>query len=106
MARNYDTTSGLPWPRISRVTMELDEAGNGTAEYVERMAVTVDGQVRYLAEPETYHRIAVPAGEMLDPVPLINPVTGDALGQDTNARALYMAALALIRAHQTARDAA
>lgn len=106
MTRNYDTTAGLPWPRISGITMEIDEAGNGTAVYVERMAVTVDGTVRYLADPETCHRIDVAASQMLAPVPLVDPATGADLGQDTSAHALYMAALALIRADQKVRDSA
>lgn len=106
MARNYDTTNGLPWPRASRVVMELDEAGNGVAVYTEQTAVLVNGEVKYLKMPETYHQIDLPLAAMTDTVPLINPATGAPLGGVTSGQALYLSALALIRADQLARDAA
>jgi hypothetical protein len=101
---NFDTTNGLAFPRVSRITIEFDEDGNGLAEYVERMAVLVDGKVRHLDEPATYHCIKVAAEDMLDSVPMVNPVTGDDINQETNGQQLYLVLMAFIRADQKARD--
>lgn len=105
MPQNFDTTNGLPWPRVSRIVIELDTDGNGFGEYTERMAVTTtDGAIRYLEDPGTCHNIEIPASDMTNPVPMVNPATGDNIGQSTNAQMFYMCALALIRDHQKARE--
>lgn len=111
MQRNYDTTLGLPYPRISKVEIVLDEEGNGSAIYTEKLAVALpaeDGgkRVHYLESTEARHRIDIAASDMAKPVPTFHPVTGQQLPGTTSGQQLYMAALGIIRADQLARDAA
>jgi hypothetical protein len=105
MPRNFDTTNGLDWPRVAEIKIEFDEKRNGSAEYVERLAVTVEGKVRYLEDPKTYHRIEIPFEDMQNPVPMVDPVTGADIGQTTSGHQLYMVLMAFVRADQKARDA-
>jgi hypothetical protein len=104
MPQNYDTTNGRPFPRVVEIKIEFDEHGNGLAEYVQRMAVIADGELHILNKTPTYHGIKVAAEDMLQAVPMVDPVTGADIGQTTNGQQLYLVLMAFIRADQKARE--
>ncbi len=104
MPQNYDTTNGRPFPRVVEIKIVFDENGNGLAEYVQRMAVIVDGELHILNKAPTYHGIEVAAEDMLQAVPMVDPVTGADIGQTTNGQQLYLVLMAFIRADQKASE--
>jgi hypothetical protein len=99
---NFDTTNGQIFPRVVGIKIGFDPNGNAWAEYEERMAAVVDGQLVILDTPATCHRIEVAADEMQDPVAMVNPVTGASLGQTTSGQQLYLILMAFIRKNQIA----
>ena len=102
--RNYDTTSGLPYPRISRIEIDYAEDGTPRVEYVERMAIVdTGGSVRHIEASVTRHVLDLAL--ISEPVQMVDPATGQAIpGQTTTVVQTMLALLAFLRADQLLRD--
>ena len=103
MARSYDTTLGLPYPRVGRILIDYPESGAPTVEYIERTAIVdAAGDVRLLDGVGTTHRMQIPA--LTQPVQLVDPATGALMGGTTTVRDLLLGITALLRRDQLLRD--
>lgn len=104
--RNYDTTNGLPYPRVSRIEIDYAEDGTPRVEYVERMAIVdTGGSVRHIDSGVSRHRLDLAA--ISEPVQMVNPATGEEIpGQTTTVQQTMLALLAFLRADQNLRDEA
>lgn len=106
MPRNYDTTTGRPYPRVQRIEIVYPESGIPIVHYEECTAVVdADGMVQTLAATPQRHALSLPAPT--EPVQVVLPSTGAAIeGQTATVQGLMLAMLAMIRRDQLARDAA
>jgi hypothetical protein len=103
MPRNYDTTLGLPYPRVTRIVIEYPESGHPVVEYVERTAIVdAAGSVRLLDGGGQQVRMQMPPP--LQPVQRVNPATGAVMPGTTSSRELLLGMTALIRRDQLLRD--
>lgn len=101
MPRNYDTTNGLPYPRVTDIAIKYRETGELFVHYRERMAIVdAGGVVRLLDGGETEHALSLP----LQPVGLVNPATGAQIPGSTTVPSLLMNVTAMIRRDQLLRD--
>lgn len=102
--RNYDTTNGLPYPRIFRIEIDYAEDGTPSVEYVERMAIVdTGGSVRHIDSGASRHLLDLTA--ITEPVQIIDPATGEAIqGQTTTVAQIMLSMLAFLRADQLLRD--
>jgi hypothetical protein len=102
--RNYDTTTGTPYPRVPKIEIEYSESGVPRVEYMECMAILdSDGIVRHLDGPLT--RNVLDLAGISEPVQVVNPTTGEPiLGQTATVQQIMLALLAFLRADQKRRD--
>lgn len=103
--RNYDTTKGLPYPRITQINITYSENGKPTIEYTERTAIVdASGSVQHIDSGATRHVLNLDA--ITEPVQIVNPATGEAIpGMTTTGRQVMLSLLAFLRADQKRRDA-
>ena len=106
MARNYDTTTQKPYPRISGVHISYPATGMPLLTYTERDAIVdSDGQVHFLDSGERQCTVEIDMSKRDDPIQIVNPATGAAIpGMTTNIKQIIMCITAMIRADQVARD--
>ena len=101
--RNYDTTSGLPYPRVTRITIDYPETGRPTVNYVERTAIVdAAGVVRMLDGGGQEVWMELPAAHQ--PVGLVSPATGQPIPGATTVTELLMGMTAMVRRDQLRRD--
>ena len=100
---NFDTTTGQPYTRIDEVTIVYPENGAATVTYAEREAIRLpDGTVRFLeGDPRRYTMTIPPMDQR---IPLVNPLTGEAIaGASTSAQEIMIALTAILRQDQVNR---
>lgn len=103
MPRNYDTTQGLPYPRVTRIVIDYPESGQPTVDYVERAAIVASsGAVCMLDGSGQSYRMQIPTPDK--PVQLVSPATGQPIGGTTSVAQLLLAMTAMIRRDQLLRD--
>ena len=104
--RNYDTTNGLPFPRVSSVHFTYPTEGNPLMTYNERNAIIdASGQVHFIDGGERQCTFEVDFSKALDPIHLIDPKTGTVIaGATTTIQELLLGLTALIRGDQAERD--
>jgi len=102
--RNYDTTKGLPYPRITKIEIDYSADGKPRIEYVERLAIVdSSGKVQHLDAYLTYHVLDL--NTMTDPVQIVNPATGEPIpGATATGQQVMLGMLAFLRGDQLARD--
>ena len=102
--RNYDTTKGLPYPRITRIEIEYATDGKPQIEYVERQAIVdASGQVQHIDAGATRHTLDLSA--ITEPVQIVNPATGEPIsGATTTGRQVMLGLLAFLRSNQLRID--
>ena len=102
--RNYDTTVGLPYPRVTRIEIEYATNGRPLIEYVERLAIVdSSGQVQHIDAGATRHTLDLSA--ITEPVQIVNPATGEPIsGATTTGRQVMLGLLAFLRANQLRLD--
>ncbi len=103
MTRNYDTRTGI-YPRIDRIEIEYPATGLPVIHYVERQAVLISGETKFLDTTPERHTLQI------DPtaagIPLVHPTTGEVIaGQQVSVQQLMLGMTAVLRADQLRRDA-
>jgi hypothetical protein len=103
MPRNYDTTTGLPYPRVRRIIIDYPESGIPTVEYEERTAIVdASGAVRLLdGRPEVR---LLPLPEPTQPVGYVDPATGAQIPGSTTVQQTLIGVTSLIRRGQLLYD--
>ena len=103
-ARNYDSSQvGAPFVRAHRIEINYYDAGR-EPEVVVRQSLAVrlaDGTVRQLEEIEAMQWTVPLSSAGADPIPLVSPEDGSALGADTSLNQVMLGILAVIRQRQT-----
>lgn len=104
MPRNYDTTNGLPYPRVTRIVIDYPESGIPLVEYTEHTAIVDSGgTIRRLNDVGQRIMLQVPPPN--EPVQVINPATdADIPGVTTTVQQTMLGITALIRRDQKRRD--
>lgn len=104
MQRNYDTTNGLPYPRVTRIVIDYPESGIPVVEYTERTAIVdSSGTIRRL--DDAGQRIVLEVPPPLEPIQVVNPATGaDIPGMTTTVQDTMLNVTAIIRRDQKRRD--
>jgi uncharacterized membrane protein len=103
--RNYDTRNHKPYPRIVRIEIDYDKTGTPRVDYYEQMAV-VDGNNNVQHLDTLASRYNLDLAKIVEPVPLVNPATGEAIpGQSVTSQQVMLSLLAFLRADQLRRDA-
>ena len=101
---NYNTTQvGVPYCRATNIEINwTDGSTPKTVRVWQHLAVKLaDGTVRNLEPLQQF------TSELIfsdDPIPLVDPETGDPLGADTNSNMVMLGVLALLRAEQIKRN--
>lgn len=102
---NYNTTLGLPYTRVSEVSIK--DYGNGvlTLEYFEKTAILdAGGVVHHLTDPTEKNVLDI--SKITEPVQAVNPATGeDITGMTFTYDQVFLGILAFIRQDQKRRDA-
>ena len=105
-ARNYDTTTKKPYPRVTQINIKYTAAGVPLIDYLEQMAI-VDGDnmVRHLEGGATSHTLDLT--QLTQPVIERDPATGaEVPGVTHTADSVMRGLLAFLRADQLRRDGA
>jgi hypothetical protein len=103
MPRNYDTTSGLPYPRVCRIVIDHHEDGTSTVTYEERTAIVdAGGAVRLLDGRPEVRMLPLPAPT--HPVGYVNPATGAQIPGSTTVQQMLMGITAICRRGQMLLD--
>ncbi len=103
--RNYDTTNGLPFVRIRRITADYSPNVPPSISYdEERAMVDSDRKVHSLSEVAVKHTLIVSPGSVETRIGLIDLDTGEPVEGTTSLMDLIMGIGALIRADQLRRD--
>lgn len=102
--KNYDTTSGLPYTRVSEVAIRDYGNGNISIEYSEKEALLdASGKVHHLVE--NTDKFVLDLEKITEPVQAVNPATGaDIAGLTFTKNQVFLGILAFIRADQKRRD--
>ncbi len=105
-ARNYDTTTKKPYPRVTQITIKYPTNGVPQVDYLEQMAIVDgDGMVRHLEGGATSHTLALSL--ITQPVVEREPATGaEAPGVTHTSDSVMRGLLAFLRADQLRRDGA
>lgn len=104
--RNYDTTNGLPFVRIRRITADYSPNVPPSISYdEERAMVDSDGKVHSLSDVAIKYTVSIPAENVGARIGLIDLDTGAPIEGTTSLLDLIMGIGALIRADQLRRDA-
>ena len=106
MPRNYDTTNGKPYPRVTQITIKYTTAGVPLIDYLEQQAI-VDGDnmVRHLEGGATSHTLDL--SQLTQPVQAVDPATGaDIPGLTFTADQVMLGLLAFLRAVHKRLDGA
>ena len=104
MSKNYDTTNGKPYPRVSRIEIDFAEDGAINGIYHQRTAVVIDGKVMYIDTPAESCGFNYSAADYAISAPLVAPSTGADLGGSVTVGQTLLSILALIRRDQKLRD--
>ena len=104
--RNFDTTNGKPYPRVSGVHISYPATGMPLLTYTERDAIVdAEGKVHFLDSGERQCTVEIDVTKRDEPIQLVNPATGAAIaGASTNVKQIIMCITAMIRADQAKRD--
>ncbi len=102
---NYDASQvGVPFVRAYRVDISYPDNGVLPSVVIEQaLAVKLaDGTVRRLENLNPINISIDLANDGNDPIPLVNPENGAALGANTSLNQTFLAILAVIRSKQLA----
>jgi len=102
--RNYDTTNGKPYPRVSRIEIDFAEDGSINGVYHQRTAVVIDGKVMYIDNPAEECGFTYSLADYAITAPLVAPSTGADMGGNVTVGQTLVSILALIRRDQKLRD--
>lgn len=104
--KNYDTTSGLPYTRVSEVAIRDYGNGNISIEYSEKEALLdAAGKVHPLTD--AINKYVLDLSQITEPVQAVDPATGaDIPGLTFTKNQVFLGILAFIRADQKRRDEA
>lgn len=103
MPRNYDTTLGLPYPRVVEIVIKYPESGIPTVEYQERTAIVdAGGSVRLLDGRPEVRLLPLPAPTQ--PVGYVDPATGAQIPGSTTMQELLKGVTSVIRRGQLVLD--
>jgi hypothetical protein len=103
MPRNYDTSNGLPYPRVTRIVIDYPESGVPTVDYIERTAIVDSaGTVRMLDGGGQLLRMQLPGPT--ETVGWVSPATGAPIPGSTTVQELLMGVTAMVRRDQLRRD--
>lgn len=107
MARNYDTTDSKPYTRVDEFTVKYEQ-GFVTLSITESESVVLGGKVRRIADSTRMTTFGLPltVESVTAPVPVIDPRTGVATGQQTTMAEVIALVTSMIRTKQLERDAA
>lgn len=88
MTINFDTTNGLPYEVIIKITLEMTPPdGRVVARFVTQQAIKAsDGTTQLLAGTPQAHAVTVMPWQITDSFPIYNPMTGE----DTGDAATFM----------------
>lgn len=103
MATNYDASQvGVPYVRAGRVLIDYPDKNATPRAVVEQVLVVklADGTIRELEDLNSLNITMDLVNHGTDPIPLVSPTTGAALGANTNLNTVMVQILAVIRANQ------
>jgi hypothetical protein len=100
---NYNASQiGVPYVRASRIIINYPDAGVLPSAYVEQSSAIklADGTIREIDTMNVLKWNIDLVNHGNDPIPLVDPTTGNALGSNTTYNNLMVQLLAAIRAEQ------
>lgn len=100
---NYNSTDvGVPYVRADKITILWpDNGGSPSAEVEQSLAVKLaDGSIRGLEPVQTLSVVFDFAAHGGDAIPLVDPTSGAALGQNTSLNMVMLQILAAVRQQQ------
>lgn len=105
-ARNYDTTTKKPYPRVTAISIRYPTNGVPLIDYVEQMAIVDgDGLVQHLEGGSTSHSLDL--SQITQPVQAVDPATGaDIPGLTFTSNTVMLGLLAFLRTDQKRREGA
>ena len=103
--RNYDTTTNLPYTRVDRLDIQYSQ-GSAQIRMYESTSVVLGGRVQKLAEGDNILDVTAPinSATATQPIPMVNPATGEPTGEHTTLAQAVMVLTALARQQQLLRD--
>lgn len=105
MSRNYNATAGLPYTRVDKLEIEYLQ-GAAQVRLHESTSVVLGGKVLKLAGGESLFAAHLPINSQtaIEPIPLIDPTTGQPTGATTTLNEAVMILTAICRQQQLLRD--
>ena len=102
---NYDSSQvGVPYVRVHKIIIHYPDNGQLPWAVIDQsLAVKLaDGTIRKIEDLPSLQRAFDLANDGSDPIPLVSPETGAALGADTSLNQVMLAILAVVRKEQLA----
>jgi hypothetical protein len=107
MSMNYDASQvGVPYVRASRILISYPDNNQLPTAVIEQALCVklADGNVRELEDIKAINVTLDFQSHGSDPIPLVNPTTGAALGADTSLNSVMVQILAVVRAQQVLQN--
>lgn len=107
MTKNYRADQiGHPFTRVRDIRIQYQESGDAIVACTEQEAVRLaDGSVRSLGDQGIFE-FTIKADQMGEKVPVVNPATGEPVGQDVALQSVMLGIASVIRSRQLQRDQA
>lgn len=101
---NYDTTNGLPYTRISEISIRDYGNQNLALEYYEKTAMK-DSQNKVHHLTDNPEKVVLDLSKIVEPVQAVDPTTGaDIPGLTFTYNQIFLGILAFIRQDQKRRE--